>query len=236
MIRVKSTPFWEFVKRTQEEVRSWPAYKKAGIALERSTDMKNPKFDWWDQIFVHWSATHYNWKERGHYHAVYTGDGAENILTPFDQVLHEHTYARNHKAVAVACACMGGKGFEEFPPTEKQVNSMCQGLAKLAIQKGWIPDEVYLKKRIMTHAEAAALRDFDLDLVKKYGGREDGVCNEHGLPHNNYGPSSWHDGWPGGTVERWDFWYLKPGDNPGSGGFLIRKKVVEYMKQLLKKG
>jgi hypothetical protein len=126
----------------------------------------------------------------------------------------------------------GANGTWSNPPTEKQIDSMAKECAKVVIGLKWPKDEVELKKLIMTHAEAASNRDYPLDLVKQYDGDSDSIAQSIGLPHANYGPSSWSDGWPGGTVERWDLWQLRPTDKGGAGGFEIRKRVVEWIKKI----
>jgi hypothetical protein len=95
----------------------------------------------------------------------------------------------------------------------------------------------------MTHAEAAANRDFPLEKAKlvsewKWPSStpqvEDYVrkARELGMPHENYGPFSWFDSWPGGFAERWDLWQLKPSDTEGKGGFILRDKIKKYLSKM----
>lgn len=186
-----------------------------------------------NKIYLHWSATPYTWQEPGHYHTVITGDGVCHRLTDYHEALHAHTYARNLDAIAISLACMGNGGFRDFPPTEAQLDSMAKECAKVALGLKWEADEAFLKKRIMTHAECAANRDYPLNLVQQAQCRSESYAQSIGLPHDNYGPSSWSDGWPGGTVERWDLWQLRPGDKGGAGGFELRRRIVGWMKTIL---
>lgn len=184
------------------------------------------------KIYLHWSATPYDWKEPGHYHTVITGDGTCHRLTDYHEHLSAHTYARNANAIALSLACMGSGGFRDYPPTEKQIDSMAKECAKVALGLGWPADEVKMKKLIMTHAEAAANRDYPLNLVQAAQGQGENFARSIGLPHDNYGPSSWSDGWPGGNVERWDLWQLRPADKGGAGGFEMRTRIVAWMKRI----
>lgn len=184
------------------------------------------------KIYLHWSATPYTWKELGHYHTVVTGDGQVHRLTDYHTPLYAHTYARNQDAIAISLACMGNGGFRDYPPTEAQIDSMCKECAKVAIGLGWPADATKLKKLIMTHAECAANRDYPLETVMEAQGKGEAYACSIGLPHDNYGPSSWSDGWPGGNVERWDLWQLRPSDKGGAGGFELRDRIVAWMKKL----
>lgn len=186
------------------------------------------------KVYLHWSATGYNWKEPGHYHAVITGDGVVHKQTDYRTKISGHTYARNTDAVALSVACMGNGGFRDTPPTPAQLDSMCKEAAKIALSVGWPADATGLKKLIMTHAEAAALRDYPIEKVRELGpsaGMD--VAQLLGLPHDNYGPSSWHDGWPPSDhCERWDLWHLTADGRRGSGGFLLRETIAGRMVKL----
>lgn len=193
-----------------------------------------------NKIYLHWTATDYNWAEPGHYHTVILGDGTVKRLTSYSEDLFEHTYGRNKNSIGLAVACMGGRPDPwTIPPTPKQLDALCKEAAMLALDLGWPADATALKRLIMTHAEAAANRDYDIDLVRKFSNKSPSSSWDHaaqaaGLPHANYGPSSWHDGWPGGDVFRWDLWKLTKHGRGGSGGFLLREKIVEWMKKLKK--
>ena len=189
--------------------------------------MEKPKF------YFHWTATPYNWRESGHYHTIVTGDGRVHHLHSHSEDLPAHTYNRNYNSIAYAIACMGGTNYwKEYPPTKIQIENMCKDAAESALKIGYKSEDVTIKN-FMTHAEAAANRDFDKDIVKKYGNSASAAKNA-GLPHDNYGPMNWHDGWPGGTAERWDLWQLAPSDKGGIGGFLLRKKIKQYMTEVSK--
>ena len=182
-----------------------------------------------EKIYLHWSATDYDWAVSGHYHTVITGDGIVKRLTGYGQSMRTHTYARNSNSISLCCACMGGTVWQDYPPTDRQINSMCQEVASISLDLGWSPGDITVK-RVLTHAEAASNRDFKLEQASLATGVSFDQARRYGLPHDNYGPSSWHDGWPGGTSERWDFWQLKESDPGGVGGDLLREKIKECMR------
>ncbi|ERN42623.1 N-acetylmuramoyl-L-alanine amidase [Rubidibacter lacunae KORDI 51-2] len=180
------------------------------------------------KIYLHWSATSYNWSKPGSYHTVVLGDGTIKRLTAYDQYLSKHTLSRNSNAVGICIACMGGKIWVDYPPTPIQIENMCKEVANLASQLGWSQDDITIKK-VMTHAEAAALRDFRKSDAEKASGVSLKTALHRGLPHENYGPMRWHDGWPGGTALRWDLWQLQESDIGGTGGATLRDMVKSYM-------
>ena len=187
-----------------------------------------------NRLYLHWSATGYDWNEPGHYHTVITGNGVCHRLTDYHTPLHEHTYARNTDAVAIAIACMApvNGGTWDLPPTEAQLEELCKETAKVALGLKFPMNLTKLQSLIMTHAEAAALRDYPLSLVQEAQGQGESYARSLGLPHDNYGPSSWPDGWPGGTVERWDLAQLRPSDKMGEGGIELRRRILEWMKKI----
>ncbi len=158
------------------------------------------------KIYLHWSATPYNWQQPGAYHTVIQGDGNVVRLTPYDHFLSRHTYQRNSNAVGIALACMGGANYwRDYPPTDKQIEAMCRETAELAMRLGWTKDDITVKK-VMTHAEAAS-------------------CRDGWHPHVNYGPVAW-----GGTGDRWDLMQLKQGETD-NGGDVLREKIKQYMTE-----
>jgi hypothetical protein len=158
------------------------------------------------RIYLHWSATPYNWREPGHYHTVVQGNGNVVRLTPYDHFLSAHTLKRNRDAVGIAVACMGGTDYwREYPPTDNQIEAMCQEVAQLATRLGWKQEDITVKK-VMTHAEAAS-------------------CRDGWHPHGNYGPVPWD-----GTGERWDLMQLKK-NGPDNGGDVLREKIKQYMAE-----
>ena len=156
------------------------------------------------RIYLHWTATPYIWKQPGHYHTVVQGDGQVVRLTPYDHFLGQHTYRRNVDAVGLAIACMGGKVWDDYPPTKIQIDALCQEVADLANRIGWNSQSISIKT-VLTHAEAASCLD---------------GCH----PHDNYGPCSW-----GGTGERWDLMRLEK-NGSDNGGDILRDKIKDYMQ------
>ena len=150
-------------------------------------------------IYLHWTATAYDWVRPGHYHTIINGDGQLQRLHSYNVDLPAHTWRRNSNAVALSCACMGGKDPWSTPPTEDQLAAMCRETASIARSWGWSAADITIE-RVMTHAEAASNRD---------GQRM----------HDNYGPVIW-----GGTGERWDFLQLSR-NGPPTGGEQLRQRI-----------
>ncbi len=195
------------------------------------------------KIYLHWSATDYNWAASGVYHTVVQGNGAVRRLVGYDQPLMGHTRARNGDAVSLCLACMGDNGWTSYPPTSAQIDSLCMEVANLAFQLRWKPDEI-TTQRVLTLAEAAANRDFPLELAQQVSGwskpntelqvqQYSQRARALGLPHENYGPSRWTDNWATGYQERWDLWQLSPSDQPGEGGIRLREKIRQYLQQAM---
>lgn len=163
------------------------------------------------RIFLHWTAGGYdqvsnnytyNIKKNGE--VVFTGGNA-------------HTYARNTGNIGIVVTAMAGGNTNCYknlrgtdcptPITEAQLNAMVELAARLA-QENNIPVDVF---HIMTHGEAASLKDYAeggkralVDQVtqkcKHLNAIEGTACaQELGLPHDNYGP------YYGGRFERWEF-------------------------------
>ena len=157
-------------------------------------------------IYLHWAATPYTWVRSGLYHTIISGDGRLRRLHAYSIDLPAHTWRRNSNAVALSCACMGGRPDPwSIPPTEDQLNAMCRETAAIARSWGWGQADITIEK-VMTHAEAAANRD----------GRS---------MHDNYGPVIW-----GGSGERWDFLQLSK-NGPPSGGDALRQRIRGFLAQ-----
>jgi hypothetical protein len=156
-------------------------------------------------IYLHWAATPYTWVRSGLYHSIISGDGRVQRLHSYGVDLPAHTWQRNANAVALSCACMGGRPDPwSMPPTPEQLEALCQEAAAVARSWGWGPEQITIQ-RLMTHAEAAANRD----------GR---------TPHENYGPVIW-----GGTGERWDLLQLEKG-GPPTGGEQLRARIRAILR------
>jgi len=155
-------------------------------------------------IYLHWTATGYDWIRPGHYHAIISGDGRVHRLHSTSVDLPAHTWGRNSNAVALSCACMGGQPDPwTLPPTSVQLASLCAETASIAASWGWTADDITVQ-RVMTHAEAASNKD----------GR---------VMHDNYGPVVW-----GGTGERWDLLQLAR-NGPLDGGEQLRARIRELL-------
>ncbi len=183
-----------------------------------------------EKIYLHWTAGTYDSVPRNAYHTVVKGNGDVIRVAGYDQTLN-HTYRRNTNSVGISCACMGRRGFSEFPPTTIQVENMCREAANLAKSLGWNASDIKdlpNVSRVMTHAEAASNRDFDETKARLGTGVSMKQAEKSGLPHENYGPS-WHDGWPKGLIERIDFWQVKQTDVGGTGGDILRTMIRQFM-------
>ena len=157
-------------------------------------------------LYLHWTATGYDWIRPGHYHAIIGGDGRIHRLHDYGIDLSAHTWRRNSNSVALACACMGGQPDPWLqPPTAAQLEGLCNEAATLLTRWGLLAEQVSVE-RVMTHAEAASNRD--------------------GRPmHDNYGPVIW-----GGTGERWDFLQLER-DGSTDGGDQLRERIRQRMRE-----
>jgi|TARA_Y100000033_G_scaffold49793_1_gene58805 spore germination cell wall hydrolase CwlJ-like protein len=154
------------------------------------------------QIYLHWTASGYNWKN-GPYHTTVQGDGSLYKHLPYDQHT-AHTYYRNTGNVGLSVAAMKDYNWNAFAPKPKQLESMMAEAANVAKTWGWKPSDVSIRN-VMTHAECASNKD----------GR---------TPHDNYGPTWW-----GGTGERSDLHKLKGSDKDGTGGDKLRQMMKRFM-------
>ena len=156
-------------------------------------------------IYLHWTATGYDWIRPGHYHSIIGGDGRVHRLHAYSVDLPAHTYGRNRNSVALSCACMGGIPDPwTQPPTPAQLTSLCAEAAAIARSWGWQEGDISLQS-VMTHAEAASNRD----------GR---------VMHDNYGPVIW-----GGSGERWDLLQLEK-NGPIDGGEQLRQRIRALLR------
>lgn len=156
-------------------------------------------------IYLHWAATSYSWVRSGLYHSIISGDGHVHRLHSYAADLPAHTWRRNSNAIALSCACMGGRPDPwTLPPTKPQLEALCQEAAAVARSWDWGVEQITIQ-RLMTHAEAASNRD----------GR---------VMHDNYGPVIW-----GGSGERWDLLQLEPG-GPPTGGDQLRERVRQILR------
>ena len=87
-------------------------------------------------IYLHWTATPYNWVRSGLYHSIIGGDGQVHRLHSYGADLPAHTWRRNTNAVALSCACMGGRPDPwSIPPAKPQLEALCQEAA--AVARSW---------------------------------------------------------------------------------------------------
>lgn len=157
------------------------------------------------KIYLHWTATAYDWVRSGIYHTIVSGDGKLHRMHDYSMDLPAHTYQRNHSSIGISCACMGGEPDPwSLPPTPAQLEAMCQEVARVAKVWGWTQEQITIQ-HILTHAEAAS--------------NQDGW-----IAHENYGPVAW-----GGTGERWDFMQLTA-NGADNAGDVLRRKILGYFQ------
>jgi len=161
------------------------------------------------KVYTHWTAGQYH-QFFSDYHLV-VDSGGELYTTVDDLSIHlNHTYMRNTGAVAVAALCAydatSCDNLGPAPPTSEQVETIAQIIAILSQELDLAVDLPHF----MTHAEAADNMD----------GENPGYA-PNGYPEGKYGPAN--------SVERWDFWVVKVGDSPGSGGGILRGKAKWYL-------
>ena len=156
------------------------------------------------KMYLHWTGSAYNQTATGRYHSIFSGAGKKTQNSDYDATL-SHTFKRNKNAVGLAIAAMGGRGWDEYPPTSPQLINMMKEAARIGMSWGMKPGDV-TRKNVMTQAEAASNRD-------------------GGGAHENYGPVDW-----GGTGERWGLWKLRKNDPDGSGGDRLRSMMKSFMQ------
>jgi len=162
-----------------------------------------------NKIYIHWTAGHYG-QQFDDYHILVDKDGSL-YATVDDLTTHlNHTYMRNTGAVAIGALCAyqahSTDNLGEEPPTDAQIEAIAQVVAVLAEEL-----EINIDiQHVMTHAEAADNMD----------GVNPGY-EPNGYPDGKYGPAN--------SVERWDFWVVKAGDKPGTGGDILRGKGIYYL-------
>jgi len=172
----------------------------------------------YDHIYLHWSGGNYQNNPADGYHITIDDKGNIYQNHPFSEVT-KHTEKRNTNAIAIALLGMDGyKNTTDwqnsygatYPITDIQIETMAKVVATIANHYNIPIDSTH----VMTHAEAAALKDFSIDNVKKVSAANikctgceaycDYQANQLDMPHTNYGPADWGDGWPAGTSCRWD--------------------------------
>lgn len=192
------------------------------------------------KIYLHWTGTPYDWCLPDEYHTVATWDPRTkkaklHHLTPYNVELHAHTYGRNRNSIALAISCMDPQQAKwSCPPRPEQIDLITTEVAHIILDNKLDQNPNALQRYCLTHAEAAALRDYPLELVRKYSEKSpssiwDHLAQQEDLPHANYGPRSWPDGWPGGDVVRWDLYQLTAKSNPGSGGHELRYSILKKL-------
>ena len=82
-------------------------------------------------LYLHWTATPYDWIRPGHYHSIISGDGRVHRLHDYNV---DHTYGRNRNSVALSCACIGCPNGHS--PPESQLNSLWMPLPAAGADHG----------------------------------------------------------------------------------------------------
>ena len=155
------------------------------------------------KIYLHWTGTGYNFKQKGNYHAIFQGSGEKFQASPYDTP-QNHTPGRNDNSVGLAAAAMAGRPYVDYPPKGAQMTAMMKEAARIAMGWGWTPRDVN-RNRVMTAGEAASNMDGN-------------------KMTDNYGPVVW-----GGTGERTDFFKTRRSAPDGSGGRELRNMMMNFM-------
>lgn len=167
-------------------------------------------YGWPIKVYLHWTAGHYD-QFFDEYHINIGKNGSVFVSTQDLSVKKSHTYFRNSGAIGIAAACaFNAESTDRMgpePPTDAQIETMAQIVTVLS-DALCIPIDV---QHFMTHAEAADNMD----------GCDPGY-EGNGHPQGRYGPQN--------SCERWDFWVVKAGDEPGSGGNILRGKGIWYQQ------
>ena len=116
-----------------------------------------------DTIYVHWSAGRYH-QFFDDYHINVDDDGSIYISTSDLTETLPHTWQRNSRAIGICFAgCYGAEphnGFDtdfgDYPPTQAQMDGVCQAIAILCEELGLPVDYEHVK----THCEAAEEDDY----------------------------------------------------------------------------
>lgn len=155
-----------------------------------------------NKIYLHWSAGRYN-QQFDDYHINIDGDG--RIYIDGELTDHKnHTYMRNTGAVGIALDCAYGATGCDNLGDYAPTDSQIETLAQVVAVLCvdlGLPCDI---NHVLTHAEAA-----------------DNMDGEY--PCEPYGPNS--------TCERWDLLVVYEGDQPWSGGDIIRSKAKFYAEQ-----
>lgn len=184
--------------------------KALAIQAKPALQQAAQRYNWPIKIYYHWTAGHYT-QFFADYHLNIGKDGSVFVSTNDLSVKKSHTYCRNSGAIGIAAACAynAQSTFDlgPEPPTAVQIEVMAQLTAVLSKALN-IPID---NQHFMTHAEAADNMD----------GCDPGY-ETNGYPQGKYGPQH--------SVERWDLWVIKPGDEPGTGGNILRGKGIWYLQ------
>lgn len=118
-------------------------------------------------VYLHWTA---GWYGQGFedYHICIDADGSYELMTDSLADTLAHTWGRNTGSIGIALECcvgakvvdVAGEHFTRLgdnPPTDSQIETMCQICAKIC-EKLAIPIE-----NVMTHAEAAEEDGYGID-------------------------------------------------------------------------
>lgn len=198
-------------KVTAKEIYKMASESRESIWQQARSVGKEP------QIFLHWTAGHYNQYYLNDYHLSIAKDGTIYAESDLDEVL-AHTWRRNTGSVGIAitgCYGAGTGSLGNEPPTSAQIDAMAQAIC--AVAEGlWLTID---KKHVLTHGEAANDEDGNYSFHQPY--------------------SWWNDSYGDGDT-RGDLEYLGTSESPkynphttdGSrGGDVLRGKALWYKNQ-----
>jgi hypothetical protein len=172
------------------------------VSLSDLNDYCSRAVGYIDKVYLHWTAGRYN-QQFDDYHINIDGSG--NIYIDGELTDHKsHTWMRNGRAVGISLDCAYGAQWVNDLGNYPPTAAQIETLAQVVAVLCvdlGLPASI---SNVLTHAEAAD--------------NMDGF-----YAHDPYGPTT--------TCERWDLWVVTQGDEPGSGGDVIRMKAKYYAQQ-----
>ena len=127
-------------------------YHLGGLERDAGGLLANNKKDGNKTLTLGWTGGDYS-NTKGRYHTVFGGSGKRTQNIDYGDVAKRGRSSN----IALGIAAMGGKGWEEFPPTSSQLIGMMQEAAKVGMGWGMEGKDV-TRKNVMTEAEAAGAR------------------------------------------------------------------------------
>lgn len=162
------------------------------------------------KIYNHWSAGRYG-QFFNEYPIEIDFDGSIYLNEEDLSIVGQHTYHRNSGSIGIGLSCAynaTSNDLGDYPPTEKQIESLCRANAVI-LQTLSLPCDI---KHLMTHGEA--------------GDNEDGI-----EASEQYGPKTTSERWDMEYLGIDESPAFDPYNDEQRGGTIIRGKTAWYMNQ-----